>query len=73
MARSVQNIRINHEGEDGIEKSVPRITIWHHIAYQVMTISDHKGQIYDPIITSNNGFPEVPKYTEMQYHKMMSL
>ena len=37
--------KIYHECEDGIEKSVPRITDWHHLACCVMTIGDSKGRI----------------------------
>ena len=33
----VWNIRINHEGEGGTETSVPRITVKHHKACQVIT------------------------------------
>ena len=33
-------IRIYHEFEDGIEKSVMRITDWHHEACRVMTNGD---------------------------------
>ena len=40
-----QNIRIHHECEGGIEKSVPRIAVWHHEACRVMTNCDHEGQI----------------------------
>ena len=32
--------------EGGIEKSVPRITDWHHEACRVMTISDCEGRIF---------------------------
>ena len=39
-------LRIYHECEDGIEKSVPRITVWHYLACRVMTNSDHEGRIY---------------------------
>ena len=39
-------IRILHEYEGGIEKSVPMITDWRHKACQVMTIGDHEGQIF---------------------------
>ena len=38
--------RIHHECEGGIEKSVPRITDWHHEACQVMTNGDHEGRIF---------------------------
>ena len=36
-------IRIYHEYEGGIDKSVPRITDWHHEASRVMTIGDREG------------------------------
>ena len=39
-------IRINHECEGGIEKSVMRITHWYHEACQVMTNGDPKGLIF---------------------------
>ena len=49
-------IRIYHECEGGIEKSVPRITDWHHEACRVMTIDDHKGWIFLSHPHTNNGF-----------------
>ena len=36
----LDKIRIHHEFESGIGKSVPRITIWHHEACRVMTNGD---------------------------------
>ena len=42
----MHNISIYHECEGRIEKSVPRITIWHHEACQVMTNGDPEGQIF---------------------------
>ena len=39
-----KSIRICHECE--IEKSVPRITDWHHEACRVMTNGDPEGQIF---------------------------
>ena len=41
-----QSIRIYHECEDGIEKSILRITIWHQKAWRAMTNADHEGQIF---------------------------
>ena len=35
-----EHISIHHECEGGIEKSVPRITVWHHEACRVMTNDD---------------------------------
>ena len=46
LGNSMGIIRIYHECEDGIEKSVPRITDWHHESCRVMTIGDHEGQIF---------------------------
>ena len=37
------NIRIYHECEDGIEKSVSRLTDLHHEACRVMTNGDPEG------------------------------
>ena len=39
-------IEIHHECKEGIEKSVPRITDWHHEACRVMTNGDHEGRIF---------------------------
>ena len=39
-----------------IEKSVPRITDWHHEASPVMTNGDRKGQLYLSHLHKNNGF-----------------
>ena len=46
FATSCDNIRIHHECEGGIEKSVPRIDDWHHEACRVMTNGDREGQIF---------------------------
>ena len=40
------NIRICHKCEGRIEKSVPRITVWHHEACRVMTNGDPEGRIF---------------------------
>ena len=40
------NIRIYHECEGRIEKSVPRIAVWHHEACRVMTNGDPEGRIF---------------------------
>ena len=50
------NIRIYHECEDEIEKSVPRITNWLHEAYRVMTNGDREGMIFLSYPHTNNGF-----------------
>ena len=49
-------IRIYHECEGGIEKSVPRITNWHHEACRVMTNGDREGLIFLSHPHTNNGF-----------------
>ena len=83
----LQHIRIYHECEGGIEKSVPRITDWHHEACRVMTNGDPKEQIFLSYPHMNNGFfflltnvflfknnlPEVPEYSKIQFHMMTSL
>ena len=40
------NIRIHHECEDEMEKSVPKIAVWHHKACGEITNEDHKGQMF---------------------------
>ena len=40
-----KTISIHHKCEGGIEKSIPRITDWHHEACRVMTIGDREGRI----------------------------
>ena len=49
-------IRMYHECEDRIEKSIPRITIWHHEACRVMTNGDTEGWIFLSYSHTNNGF-----------------
>ena len=39
-------IRIYHECEGRIEKSFPRIVVWHHEACRVMTNSDPEVRIF---------------------------
>ena len=51
-----QLIRIYHEFEGRIEKSVPRITVWHHKACRVMTNGDPEGRIFLTYPHSHNGF-----------------
>ena len=50
------NIRIYHVCNGGIEKSVPRITDWHHEACRVMTNGDPEGRIFLSHPHTNNGF-----------------
>ena len=50
------NIRIYHECEGRIEKSVPRIAVWHHEACQMMTNGDPEGRIFLSYPHTNNGF-----------------
>ena len=45
-----------HECEGGIEKSIPRIAVWHHEACGVMTNGDPKGWISLSYPHTNNGF-----------------
>ena len=52
----LQNIRIYHECEGRIEKSVLRITVWHHEACRVMTNGDPEGQSFLSYPHTNNGF-----------------
>ena len=49
-------IRIHHESEVEIEKSIPRITNWHHEACGVMTNGDPEGRIFLSYPHANNGF-----------------
>ena len=50
-----KNVSIYHECEGRIEKSVPRIAIWHHEACRVMTNGDPKGLIFLSYPHTNNG------------------
>ena len=52
----VENIRIYHECEGRIEKSVPRIAVWHHEACRVMTNRELHGRIFLSYPYTNNGF-----------------
>ena len=48
--------RTYHVCEGGIEKTVPRNSVWHHKACRVMTNGGHKGQIFISHPHKNNGF-----------------
>ena len=56
IAQLMKNIRIYHEYEDRIEKSVPRIAVWHHEACWVMTNGYLEGRIFYPTPNTNIGF-----------------
>ena len=47
----LRNIRIYHECEGRIEKSVPRFAVLHQEASQVMTNGDPEGRIFYPTLT----------------------
>ena len=51
-----QTIRIYHECEGRIEKSIPRIAVWHHEAWRVMTNGDPEGRIFLSYPHTSNGF-----------------
>ena len=53
---SSANKKIHHDCESGIEKSVPRITDWHHDACRVMTNGDPDGRMFLSHAHRNNGF-----------------
>ena len=80
-------IRIYHECEGRIEKSVPRIAFCHHEACRVLTNGDPEGQIFLSNPHTNDGFffllttiflfknkhLEVPEYAKIQFQMMTSL
>ena len=43
---AIKDNKNHHEYESGIEKSVPRITDWHHEASRVMTNGGQEGRIF---------------------------
>ena len=47
---------MNHDCEGGIEKSVTRITVWHHEDCQLMTNGVLEGQIFLSNPDKNNVF-----------------
>ena len=49
-------MRIFHECEGRIEKSVPTIAVWHHKACRVMTNGDLERRIFLSHSHRNNGF-----------------
>ena len=49
-------IRIYHECEARIEKSVLRIAVWHHDACRVMKNGDPGGRVFLSYPHTNNGF-----------------
>ena len=71
----ILTIRICHECEGGIEKSVPRITDLHQEACRVMTIGDCEGRIFLSHPHSNNRFffLHATKYLILYWKDMKSL
>ena len=53
---SCKIIKIYHECAGRIEKSIPRIGVWHHKACRVVTIGDPNGRIFLSYPNTNNGF-----------------
>ena len=52
-----ENIRTHHKCEGAIDKSIPRITDWHHEACRMMPNGDREGQIsLSPPHTNNEFF-----------------
>ena len=51
-----ETLRIHHECQGGIEKSIWRIIDWHHEAWRVMTNGDREGQIFLSHPQTNIGF-----------------
>ena len=49
-------MRIYHECEGRIEKSVQRIALWHHEACRVMANGDLEGRIFLSYPHTKNGF-----------------
>ena len=67
----MSTIRIYHEREGGIEKSIPRITVWHHEPCRVMTKGDPKGRIIlsHPHMNDGYSFLLTIKYRISYYKK----
>ena len=53
---SSEYFRIYHECKGGIEKYIPKITVWHCEACRVMPNSDLEGPIFLSHPHTNNGF-----------------
>ena len=65
-------IRMIHEYEGGIDKSIPMITDWHYETCRVMTNGDRKGWIFLSNIQTNNGlFFLLTTYYHILYWKNM--
>ena len=88
LVRVCEIIRIHHECEGRIEKSVPsRITVWHHEACRVMTKVILRDGFFYPNLTEimdsffllntvfcfKNKLPESAEYTKIQFHMVTSL
>ena len=58
----IKIIRIHHESEGEIEKSVPVIFVWHHKSCRVMTNGDPEGRIFLTQIVSVQKSPNTLKY-----------
>ena len=58
---NTKNIRIHHECEGRIEKSIPRIAFWHQETFRVMTNGDPEGYIFYPTLTRIMNFFSCPQ------------
>ena len=56
LQKSADMKRIYHECEGRIEKSVPRISVWHHDACRLMANGDPEGRIFLSYPHTYNGF-----------------
>ena len=54
VKKRLKDIRIYNECEGKIEKSIPRITVWHHEACRMITNGDPEGRIFLSYPHTNN-------------------
>ena len=62
---SLKKIRIHHECEGRIEKSVLRIAVWHHQACRVMTVIPREGFFYPTLTPIKDNFSCSPLFLFM--------
>ena len=71
QASVCKNIRIYYECEGRIEKSIPRITVWHHEAWRVMPNGDPEEWIFQYYPHTNTVNPVLNGHSKIDKTKVL--
>ena len=65
---NLQYIRILHECQVWTDKSVPRVTVWHHKAHRVMPNCDQRDRFVYPYLTRMINFLACLNAAKLDFH-----